>query len=162
MKLLLTPKQLCRFWYFANKRGPDDCWIWDGTIRKRSGSNKNICYGHFFVDGTNYLAHRISYGIHKEVTRLCILHECDNSMCVNPNHLEAGTRDKNNKDRVLRGRHVRVTFHLSDEDALSVQDLITTTSMTQQEIADHFNVQLNVIKHIAQKENYKHLWAMNV
>lgn len=50
------------------------------------------------------LAHRVVfetyYGYRPEV----VMHLCDNPRCINVRHLEAGTWDKNNKDRALKGR----------------------------------------------------------
>lgn len=46
----------------------------------------------------------------KEV-RLFILHNCDNSRCVNPEHLYEGTQLQNMRDRLARGKYARGNKH---------------------------------------------------
>ena len=45
-----------RFWSKVDKRGPDDCWPWLGTLEPTG-------YGQFFTNGTPRLAkaHRFAY-----------------------------------------------------------------------------------------------------
>lgn len=76
-----------------------DCWIWVG------GTN-NQGYGTMGVDNRTWLAHRVSYLIHRGYPddRLFACHTCDNPICVNPNHLYLGTPRDNHRDMVERGR----------------------------------------------------------
>lgn len=69
------------------------CWIWEGSLGRGYGS---VC-----INGESYLAHRVSYQIHKgEIPEgLTIDHLCRVRCCVNPDHLEAVT----NKENILRG-----------------------------------------------------------
>ena len=75
--LKLPNKDIKRFWSKVKKtRG---CWEWIGTL---DSSN----YGQMSVNGKLILAHRISYKLFYEklLNKLCVLHKCDNSKCVNP------------------------------------------------------------------------------
>lgn len=70
------------------------CWEWTGHQNK---------YGYgatSFGDGT-YLAHRVSYTMHKGAIPdgHVLDHLCRNHACINPNHLEAVT----DRENVLRG-----------------------------------------------------------
>lgn len=75
------------------------CWIWTGAC---GGDG----YGNTTVDGKQIGAHRLSWtafrgpipaGIH-------VLHHCDISSCVNPDHLWLGTHADNMADRSRKGR----------------------------------------------------------
>lgn len=90
----LTPED--RFWKMVSK-GPD-CWEWTGAIGGRYGQFSN--YGRL-------PAHRFSWVLHfGEIPEgLQICHHCDNPICVNPEHLFAGTQSDNMLDMVKKDRH---------------------------------------------------------
>lgn len=75
---------------------PTDCWEWLGG---KTGPG----YG-WFRDG---YAHRWSYQQFKgEIPDgQLIRHRCDNRHCVNPEHLELGTKKENNRDCLERNPH---------------------------------------------------------
>lgn len=86
-----------RFW--PNVEKTDDCWIWTG---RRAGSGSP--YGNITTGRTaSVYAHRFSYELHRgEIPDgLEIDHLCFNTLCVNPDHLEAVTHREN----MRRGRH---------------------------------------------------------
>lgn len=68
------------------------CWIWSGK--------PNFGYGTFYMKGKLYPAHRASFILFiKNITDdIIICHKCNNGMCVNPNHLYAGTHTNNMND----------------------------------------------------------------
>ena len=74
------------------------CWLWSASLN-------NMGYGQFGMGRKVYLAHRISYQIFKgNPGSLFVLHKCDVSQCVNPNHLFLGTQADNLADRDAKGR----------------------------------------------------------
>jgi len=89
-----------RFWRHVKLGGEDECWVWIGSSTNASG-HKNFQFG-----GTNHLAHRFSYELHKgEIPKgLLVCHSCDNPLCVNPKHLWVGTHKDNMQDMVKKGR----------------------------------------------------------
>jgi len=50
-------------------------------------------------------AHRISYLLHNGdlVDGLSVLHNCNNALCVNPDHLRLGTQADNMRDLAIAG-----------------------------------------------------------
>jgi hypothetical protein len=93
-------KQLVRFcqkvaWQKSNRM----CWLWTGAVLK-SG------YGAFHVRGRCEKAHRASYLLFNgPIGKLCVLHHCDNPLCVNPTHLFLGSPLDNSRDMILKKRH---------------------------------------------------------
>lgn len=81
-----------------NPETGDSCWTWIGK-RKKGGY---YYYGHINIQenkiSKSKLAHRISYESFKETQipeGYHIDHLCHNTLCVNPEHLEAVPGDVN-------------------------------------------------------------------
>lgn len=75
------------------------CWIWAGSC--------SFGYGMISINGKLQKASRTSYTLYKgEIpTGLLACHTCDNTWCVNPDHLFLGTPRDNMIDKVKKGRH---------------------------------------------------------
>lgn len=82
----------------------DECWVYPFVNHNGYGEL------HTSVDGKKY-----KIFVHRAV--LCLklrrpireghlaLHNCDNPPCANPSHIWEGTKEDNNKDASLKGRH---------------------------------------------------------
>jgi hypothetical protein len=85
---------------FAGRYEPDmnsGCWLWSGATTPDG-------YGVFKIAGIASLAHRAAWHLFKGALPLCVCHRCDTPQCVNPEHLFAGDRPANNRDRHRKGR----------------------------------------------------------
>lgn len=72
----------------------DGCWIWKGQINK-SGYGRHCCK----------YAHRLSYEYYIGEIPMdkIICHKCNNKICVNPDHIYAGTYKDNTQDLIETG-----------------------------------------------------------
>jgi len=97
-----------RFWPKVNKDGPTQphmdtcCWIWIGAIT-------SCGYGCIQRRGRNSVvsAHIASWELENGPIPegICVLHQCDNPICVRPDHLFLGTKKDNTADAIAKGRH---------------------------------------------------------
>lgn len=71
------------------------CWLWIGSIRGSSTKKaaNELKYGCMWANGRAIVAHRFSYSIHLSDPnpKNHIHHKCENTLCVNPSHLQEVT-----------------------------------------------------------------------
>jgi hypothetical protein len=82
---------------YVEKR-ENGCWEWQGSLVHG--------YGQTRVGDKVMGAHRLAYLLwNGEIPRGHVVrHNCDNTICCNPEHLAVGTHEDNNADIILRGR----------------------------------------------------------
>jgi|SRR6185503_15349231 len=85
------------------RKEENGCWIWTGA--KNHG---NSGYGSLKINGKVYSANRVSMYLFRNFdlnSKEHVLHknECNNSSCVNPDHLYLGDHYDNMRDAVITG-----------------------------------------------------------
>ena len=129
-----------RFWNFVNKT--KSCWLWIGEIRNG--------YGKFKLDSRHFVsAHRFAYEDYfgKIPVNMSVLHQCDNPPCVRPDHLFLGTHKDNARDALLKGRMSKVTS-ITLDNVISIREQYASGMVTQQRLADQFNISRSTISAI--------------
>lgn len=129
----------------------------------------HICISHIAKHTTGYCVlrykgkqeclHRIAYmeKYGKIRKRFVIMHKCDNKICINPDHLFAGTQKQNMQDMVLKGRQSRGSErHTSKLNADDVR-AIRFDMRKNFQIAELYGVSLTTIYKIKAKKSWKWL-----
>lgn len=147
-----------KFWSNVDKRSSDECWEWaSGTLQNG--------YGKLSHEGQSKLAHRFSWEMVNGPipARLCVLHRCDNRICVNPRHLFLGTHADNTADMMAKGREnfshrgeSNGRAKLSEDEVLSIRRQ-HREGRKLREIAEDFHTPLVTIQHITNRYSWKHL-----
>ena len=149
-----------RFWSKILTGGEDECW-------ECAGMRLNECGYGVFDEKTHYtLAHRFSFQLHHKQLikdKMCIMHICDNRLCVNPYHLKEGTWAQNNADMCNKGRGVipkgekHGNSKLTNAQVLEIRKEYTNTKITQKNLAQQYSVSEDTIRKIINNKTWKHL-----
>lgn len=114
----VTPLVAERFWEKVDRRGPEECWPWLGSISTEG-------YGRLYVE-RHMQAHRVAYELLIETIPdgLAIDHLCRNRSCVNPAHMEPVTwRENIRRGEGMGARYARRT-HCSKGHPLTGENLL--------------------------------------
>ena len=151
-----------RFWDKVKKT--DTCWIWTASKRTPSPCGG---YGKFAVgrhrNQKNYMAHRFSWILHHGPIPdgLCVLHHCDNRLCVNPAHLFLGTRRDNADDMLNKERSAKGEKHphsiLSEAMVRQIKAAIRNRYGSLASVARKFNITYVTLQAIHHGRNWKHI-----
>lgn len=143
--------------------GPSACWPWTGSI-SHQGSTTNLPYGNLLHDGRQRGAHVWAYiAVNGEPPegKPFVLHTCDNSVCVNPAHLYAGTHRRNMADKVERDRQSRQPgvenprHRLTEEQVYEIRGLRGFAPST--EVGPRFGVSATAVQYIWNRKRWAHL-----
>jgi Zinc-binding loop region of homing endonuclease len=83
------------FWDWVAVAGPGECWLWQGSVRRRGG------YG---STGGPLLAHQQSFLLSYGYVAEEVSHTCHTPACCNPAHLTDETHAQNMERSRLAGR----------------------------------------------------------
>ena len=137
----------------------DSCWIWTSTISKNNG------YGQFKLNNRTMSAHRVAYELYNSLIPkdLCVLHKCDNTICVNPKHLFLGTKNDNNLDRAKKNRSFKPKgekhpmVKLTKEQVLEIRQNYKGIPGEYKEIAKKYGISRSHVGGIINKIYWKEL-----
>jgi hypothetical protein len=171
----LNAFDVTRFWLYVDRKGPDDCWEWQGGTRLSNGTTP---YGRFKACGVFHGAHRIAYYLQHcmDPGEQIVCHSCDNPLCCNGSHLFTGTHLDNARDRDRKGRGHQSVFpgyrtrpenfargsrvkgsKLLAEQVREIRRLYATGQYTVVELGKQFGVSHNTICAITAFKTWAHL-----
>src|SRR6185312_14087617 len=142
------------------------CWLWQGAL-DRTGYAR-VKQGSVNGKTRRTLVHRLSYltfvgeipeadGYHGT----CVCHSCDVRHCINPEHLFLDTHTGNMRDMGNKGRkvvkdgehHYKVV--LTEDEVRDIRRL-AREGVSQQYLADRYNVVIGNIWNIVNNKTWKH------
>ena len=126
-------------------------------------------YGQRWFRGRMVKAHRAAFMEHWGVdlpSRVHVLHECDNPLCVNPEHLFLGTHTDNMRDMWAKGRarprkfetgsnHPRPMAKLTEETAIYAMARLLAGER-QKSVAAAFGVDQSCISNLWSGRTWSH------
>ena len=138
--------------------GPDECWNWTGS------QNNSHWHGQWRNSaGEVELTHRAAWRLMKgDIPKDgCILHRCDNPLCVNTKHLFLGSQSDNAADMWKKGR-ARPGKSVGEKHGMSklnesVVRQIRASDETGAALAVRFGVSQTTICDIRKRRIWKHL-----
>lgn len=138
----------------VNKKG---CWEFKGH-RNEQG------YGRLRWRGVLWRAHRLAYTLFvKPIPEgHDVLHTCDNTCCINPDHLFTGTDADNVRDRERKGRGVRVTGEKHWKTKLTPKDVRDIrrrrkAKETARSIGKDYGLTVSGVSAIVKKRSWAHV-----
>lgn len=133
------------------------CWIWTASTNIKG-------YGQFGIGGNQncVTSHRVAYEMFKGPIpqKMHVLHYCDNTWCVNPDHLWLGTNLDNVKDRLRKGRGAKgITNSRAKLTELEVKIIREThaAGFSRTAISRYFKMSLTAMRNIIDRINWKHI-----
>lgn len=161
MKDLLTEKQLKSFLDKISFGGDNECWNWIGCSG-RGG------YGRFSINKKgkikSYLSHRLMFILKNKAFSLLknkkqlVCHNCDNRICVNPNHLFIGSHKDNKIDSYNKNRHANGETNgrakITEKDCLKMLYYRKIKEWTLPRIAKKMKCSLFIVENFFSKKSW--------
>lgn len=143
------------------RKCPDTgCWLWIASTYQNG-------YGQIMNDdGYNEGAHRVAYKLYcGKIGNNHVLHKCDNTRCVNPDHLFLGSHQDNMDDMAKKGRRKsntpvgtnHVHHKLNEHDVREIRQKYTPRVYTFQNLADEYGVSKRNVVLIVKRKAWRHV-----
>ena len=131
----------------------ESCWNWIGSIAKNGYGTYPTAKKYW---GTHW-AHRIAYILNKGdiPVGMEVMHECNNKLCVNPNHLTIGTHQQNENHKVAHHRHLTGESHPLHRLTWDIIDRIRDSNKSLVEISSEYGVSKSHICNIRKGKSWK-------
>jgi len=156
--------------YVAPPEGYDldtPCWRWKGRLTRGKFSRRGSSgYGSLRLSGSpTEAAHRLSWWAHEPdaceteapAPEVVLMHQCDNTACVNPAHLVPGDHAANMAERKERGRHLNChTSELSEADIHEIR-LRAHGGETHRSIGADYGLSKSAVCHICAGRSFGHI-----
>jgi len=134
------------------------CWQWTGPTDGRYGTIG-------FRGNRSAKAHRVSYVINiGEIPDGChVCHKCDNTLCVNPDHLFIGNHTTNMRDMMSKGRGNKPfgikcgASKLSDNEVIEIRNKYQTGLYSQRKLSKTFKVSQSTIWNVVNNRQWRHI-----
>lgn len=139
------------------------CWNWTGGLNK-SG------YGTMAPTEFGTLAHRISYGLNvgpipkgNGTHGTCVCHKCDNTKCVNPDHLFLASNAENVADRDAKGRHnplrgsANGMAKLTEKQVREIRLMYPCEGVFLRHVAERYSITTTTVSDVVNRKIWKHI-----
>jgi hypothetical protein len=159
-----NPQKVDEFWSKVDKEGPQSkphltkCWIWRGSLIDVYG-----CIGSVPTLRSPIRSHRFSFVLHGGLLtdrKPHVLHSCDVTLCVNPQHLRAGDQIDNNRDKILAGRQSRGESHrsvLTEQQVRQIRARYASGGVLYKDLAQEYGVCCATIGEIVRRIIWTHI-----
>ena len=130
------------------------CWMWVGAKTSKG-------YGAIEVGDKLMLAHRVAFMLAgNEIPEgFYVCHTCDNPLCVNPDHLFAGTPTDNNRDRDNKGKGPQgarnASAKLNDDNVREIR----SSKLSSSELAEVYGVSKDAVERVRSGKYWSHIQA---
>lgn len=140
----------------VNEKG---CWIWQAS------SGGNPPYGYVSFEKKTVKVHRLMYSLthpNEDISATSVLHQCDESLCINPEHLKTGTHAENMRQKALRGRcrPVRGSDNprakLTEDQVRFIKERLSI-GVTCARLANDLGVEQSAISNIKRGKSWRHI-----
>jgi len=133
------------------------CWEWTGSVASHG-------YGSLGVNGRTETAPRMAYKLFvgKIPEGACVLHSCDNRLCVNPSHLTIGDKAQNAAEAVERGRFKTLRGEQNPKAKLTEAEVSEIRSLFDEgwgrkDVGDAYAVSEGAVYGIGDRRTWEHV-----
>lgn len=158
---ILTKEQVLKDLFSNIEIKANGCWQWTSYCR---GNARSFKYPVRKYTNKGYAFHRlVAWVFHKMdmTSKQVVCHTCDNTLCVNPEHLVVADQKWNVRDMWAKGRSSRLgsqnnRTNLTEENVLEIKKLLKE-GLPHKEIAEKFKIKRTVVSAINTGQNWGHV-----